>query len=88
MEFPEGKKIVLFDGVCNLCDNFVQTIIRHDKKDIYRFASLQSEYGKKVQKHLGIDSSQIKSVILYEPGAAYFHKSVAVIVIIRSFGGA
>src|SRR5690606_20504217 len=81
------KKIVLFDGVCNLCNNFVQTIIKHDKKDIYRFASLQSDYGQKVQKHLGIDSSQIKSIILYEPNVAYFHKSEAALRIIRSFGG-
>lgn len=88
MEFPEGKKIVLFDGVCNLCNNFVQTIIKHDKKDVYRFASLQSEYGQQVQKHLGIDSSQIKSIILYEPNVAYYHKSEAAIEIIKSFGGA
>ncbi len=88
MEFPENKKIVLFDGVCNLCNNFVQTIIKHDKKDIYRFASLQSEYGQQVQKHLGIDSSKIKSIILYEPNVAYFHKSEAAIEIIKSFGGA
>lgn len=87
MEFPEGKKIVLFDGVCNLCNNFVQTIIQHDKKDIYRFASLQSEYGQQVQKYLGLDSDNIKSVILYEPGVAYFHKSEAALRIIQSFGG-
>lgn len=88
MEFPEDKKIVLFDGVCNLCNHFVQTIIKHDRKDIYRFASLQSEYGQQVQKHLGIDSSQIKSIILYDPNVAYYHKSEAAIEIIRSFGGA
>lgn len=88
MEFPGGKKIVLFDGVCNLCNNFVQTIIKHDKKDVYRFASLQSEYGQQVQKHLGIDSSQIKSIILYEPNVAYYHKSEAAIEIIKSLGGA
>lgn len=87
MEFLEGKKIVLFDGVCNLCNNFVQTIIKHDKKDVYRFASLQSEYGQQVQKYLGINSEAIKSVILYEPGVAYFHKSEAALRIIRSFGG-
>lgn len=88
MEFPEGKKIVLFDGVCNLCNGFVQTIIKHDKKDIYRFASLQSDYGQQVQKYLGLNYDHIKSVVLYEPGVAYFHKSEAALRIIRSFGGA
>lgn len=87
MEFPEGKKIVLFDGVCNLCNQFVQTIIKHDKKDAYRFASLQSEYGQQVQKYLGLNPKNIKSVILYEPGVAYFHKSEAALRIIKSFGG-
>ncbi len=87
MEFPQGKKIVLFDGVCNLCNNFVQTIIKHDKHDVYRFASLQSDYGQKLQKYLGIDASQVNSVILYEPGVAYFHKSEASIEIVNSFGG-
>lgn len=87
MEFPEGKKIVLFDGVCNLCNNFVQTIIKHDKKDIYRFASLQSEYGQQVQKYLGLNPNNVKSIILYEPGVAYFHKSEAALRIIKSFGG-
>jgi len=87
MEFPEGKKIVLFDGVCNLCNNFVQTIIKHDKKDVYRFASLQSEYGQRVQKYLGLNPENIKSIILYNPGVAYYHKSEAAIEIIKSFGG-
>ena len=87
MEFPEGKKIVLFDGVCNLCNNFVQTIIKHDKKDVYRFTSLQSEYGQQLQKYLGLNPKNIKSIILYEPGVAYYHKSEAAIEIIKDFGG-
>ncbi|MEG1238173.1 MAG: DCC1-like thiol-disulfide oxidoreductase family protein, partial [Flavobacterium sp.] len=35
----ENKKIILFDGVCNLCSNAVQFIIKHDKKDIFRFVA-------------------------------------------------
>nr|WP_321538574.1 DUF393 domain-containing protein [Flavobacterium piscinae] len=44
---PLDKKIILFDGVCNLCDSSVQFIIKHDKKDIFRFVALQSELGEK-----------------------------------------
>jgi len=87
MEFPENKKIILFDGVCNLCNGFVQFVIKHDKKDDFRFASLQSEYGRKVQNHLGINFSNPKSIILYQPGVAYFKKSEAVFEIIKKFGG-
>jgi predicted DCC family thiol-disulfide oxidoreductase YuxK len=36
MNLPENKKIVLFDGVCNLCDATVQELIRKDKKDVFR----------------------------------------------------
>lgn len=84
---PENKKIVLFDGVCNLCDNAVQFIIKHDKKDVFRFASLQSEIGQEICKHIGIDASKIDSIILYEPGIAYYYKSEAALNIASDLGG-
>lgn len=87
MEFPTGKKIILFDGDCNLCNQFIQKIIAHDHQDVYRFASLNSEYGQKLQKYLGIDPTKVDSIILYEPGVAYYLKSEAAIEIIKSFGG-
>jgi len=87
MEFPKDKKIILFDGVCNLCNGFVQFVIKYDKKDDFRFASLQSEYGQKVQNYLGINFSNPKSIILYQPKEAYFQKSEAVFEIIKKFGG-
>jgi hypothetical protein len=51
-DLPKDKKIILFDGVCNLCDSSVQYVIKHDKKDIFRFVSLQSELGQKILKHI------------------------------------
>ncbi|MDO4729286.1 MAG: DUF393 domain-containing protein [Bacteroidota bacterium] len=87
MEFPNNKKIVLFDGACNLCNGFVQRIIKHDKIDRYRFAALNSDYGKKLQSYLGIDSQNIDSIVLYEPGVAYYLQSEAAIRILKDFGG-
>jgi len=87
MEFPKNKKIILFDGVCNLCNGFVRFVIKHDKKDTFRFASLQSQYGQRIQNYLALDSSDIKSIVLYQPEIAYFKKSKAVIEIIKDFGG-
>ncbi|HEX8562111.1 MAG TPA: thiol-disulfide oxidoreductase DCC family protein [Flavobacterium sp.] len=84
---PKDKKIILFDGVCNLCDSSVQYIIRHDKRDLFRFAALQSETGQHILKHIGIDPKHIDSVILYEPGVAYYYKSTAVIEIAKNIGG-
>lgn len=85
---PENKKIVLFDGVCNLCDNAVQFIIKHDKKDVFRFASLQSQIGQEIIKKIGIDVSKIDSIILYEPGIAYYYKSEAALNIATDLSGA
>jgi predicted DCC family thiol-disulfide oxidoreductase YuxK len=83
----EGKKIILFDGVCNLCNSAVQFVIEHDRKDIFRFVALQSELGKEILAYIGIDAKNIDSIILYEPGVAYYYKSSAAIEIARSLGG-
>jgi predicted DCC family thiol-disulfide oxidoreductase YuxK len=84
---PKNKKIILFDGVCNLCDSAVQFIIKHDKKDIFRFVALQSDLGQEIVKHIGIDTKNIDSIILYQPGIAYYYKSEAVLEIAKSLGG-
>lgn len=84
---PENKKIVLFDGVCNLCDGAVQRIIKHDKNDIFRFASLQSDIGKKLVEERGMDPEELDSIILIEPGVAYYRKSTAALEISRDLSG-
>ncbi|MFL9836014.1 thiol-disulfide oxidoreductase DCC family protein [Flavobacterium sp. ST-75] len=84
---PDNKKIILFDGVCNLCDSTVQFIIKRDKKDIFRFVALQSELGEEIIKHIGVDRSKTDSIILYEPGIAYYYKSEAAIKIASVLGG-
>ncbi|MEZ4969830.1 MAG: thiol-disulfide oxidoreductase DCC family protein [Flavobacteriaceae bacterium] len=83
----ENKKIILFDGVCNLCNSAVQYVIEHDKNNIYRFAALQSDIGGELMKERGMDASQIDSIILIEQGVAYYTKSTAALKIARSFGG-
>jgi len=84
---PNNKKIILFDGFCNLCESSVIFVIKHDKKDIFRFVALQSDLGKEIVKHIGIQSNHIDSVILYEPGISYFYKSAAAIEIAKDLGG-
>lgn len=86
-KLPKDKKILLFDGVCNLCNDSVLKIIRYDNKDIFRFVSLQSDFGQQITNHLGIDTSTIDSVILYEPGVSYEIKSTAALNIMFEFGG-
>jgi predicted DCC family thiol-disulfide oxidoreductase YuxK len=84
---PKDKKIILFDGLCNLCDASVQYVIKQDKKDSFRFVSLQSDLGQKIIKHIGIDTTKTDSVILYEPGIAYYFKAQAAIRIAEEIGG-
>lgn len=77
MEWPENKVIILFDGVCNLCNGAVNWLIVRDKKDLFRFVSLQSDLGQKITHHIGVDTSRIDSILLYQPGLAYYYKSEA-----------
>lgn len=83
----ESKKIILFDGVCNLCNGAIQFIIKRDRKDLFRYAALQSEIGEKLIQERSIDTSKVDSIILIEPGVAYYTKSDAALRIGQDFGG-
>ena len=87
LNLPQNKKIILFDGVCNLCDSSVQFIIKHDKKDVFRFVAFQSELGIEICNYIGVDPTKIDSIILYNPGVAYYYKSSAVLEIGDKLGG-
>lgn len=86
-ELPQDKKIILFDGVCNLCNSSVQYVLKRDKNDTFRFVALQSELGQKILKHIGINDKNIDSIVLYEPGKAYYYKSTAALEIAKKLGG-
>ena len=64
-ELPNDKKIILFDGICNLCNTAVQIIIKNDKKDIFRFVALQSDLGLSILNHIGIKPNTLDSILLY-----------------------
>ncbi|CAM1340792.1 thiol-disulfide oxidoreductase DCC family protein [Tenacibaculum aestuarii] len=84
---PSNKKVILFDGVCNFCNNSVLKVIKYDTKNQFVFTSLQSAVGKEITQYLGIDTSKIDSIILYEPNVAYDIKSTAALRIMNDFGG-
>lgn len=77
----EGKKIILFDGVCNLCNTSIHFVIKHDTEDIFRYTALQSEVGQKLAAERNIDTTQVDSIILIDPGVAYYTKSDAALEI-------
>ncbi|MBC7524874.1 MAG: DUF393 domain-containing protein [Flavobacterium sp.] len=87
LKLPQDKKIILFDGVCNLCESSVQFIIKHDTKDIFRFVSQQSENGIEILERLSIGNSNLESIILYEPDGTFYFKSEAGFKIAQNLDG-
>lgn len=80
------KRIVLFDGVCNLCSGSVQFIIKRDPKEQFQFASLQSEVGQQLIRKYSI-SEDVNSFILIEDGKSYM-KSEAALRVAKNITGA
>ncbi len=83
----KSKKIVLFDGVCNLCNGAIQFIIKRDNSDIFRYAALQSDIGKQIVSERNIDISKVDSIILIDPGVVYYIKSTAALEIGKGLKG-
>ena len=79
--------IILFDGVCNLCNGAVAFIIKRDKKSVFKFAALQSEIGAKLIAKFNIDTQKVDSIILID-GDEYYEKSSAALHIAKHLSGA
>lgn len=79
--------IILFDGVCNLCNSSVRFVEKRDQRDRFRYASLQSDVGIKLTQQRGIDTKNTDSIILIDPGVAYYVKSDAALEIARHLSG-
>lgn len=77
--------VLLFDGVCNLCNGVVQFVIPRDPEGLIRFAPLQSEAGKALLSGHGLPSGQLDSVVLVEDGTVY-RKSAAAIRLAELLG--
>lgn len=79
--------IVLFDGVCNLCDQSVQFIIQRDPKQRYQFAPLQSDLAKELLQEHQLNPKDLERAVLIENGKAYTH-STASLRVVRHLSGA
>ena len=77
--------VILFDGVCNLCNGLVKFIIKRDKKKRFRFAALQSDYAKYIEKKYGLNLTDLNTVILIKDSKVYT-KSSAVLHIAQGLG--
>ncbi|WP_053991143.1 thiol-disulfide oxidoreductase DCC family protein [Mangrovimonas sp. TPBH4] len=83
---PTNKELILFDGVCNLCNTSIQYVIKHDKMNRFVFAALQSDLGKSIIEKHGIDTSKIDSILLHTPSEKIYYKSTAALKIASKLG--
>jgi predicted DCC family thiol-disulfide oxidoreductase YuxK len=87
--FPLGANhllFILYDGECGLCDKWVQFVLRHDHRRIFRFAPLQSQTGKDLLRDAGKPESDLSSMVLIIDRKAYF-RSTGALMILRQLGG-
>lgn len=80
-KLPKHKKLILFDGVCNLCNTAVLYVIKRDKEKVFMFAPLQSDIGSKIIKKYNIDINKIDSILLFEHDKGLYYKSTAALKI-------
>lgn len=74
---PTNHPILFFDGHCNLCNGAVQWFLKRDKKEVLRFASLQSDLAQQLLPPAGVDPNKLDSLAFYTDGKAYTHSEGA-----------
>ncbi len=78
--------IILFDGICNLCNGSVQYVVKHDSKQLFRFASLQSDTGQILLKKYNLPENNFNSFVLIQNDRAYI-KSTAALMVAKKLDG-
>jgi predicted DCC family thiol-disulfide oxidoreductase YuxK len=73
----EQQRIILFDGVCNLCNGSVIFILQREKRPIFKFASIQSETGKELLAWCGLPADFVQAVVLIDRGMIYLGSTAA-----------
>ena len=79
------QPVIIFDGVCNLCNGFVDFIVRRDADGIFQFASNQSEAGEEILSQAGITDFEADTIVLVQGGTAHT-RSTAVLRIAGQLG--
>ncbi len=72
-----NQRIILFDGVCNLCNSAVKFVLKRDKKSVFKFASLQSDIAKKLLKDFEVSGIGEGTFVLIDDGEVYTRSTAA-----------
>lgn len=83
LEISNEHPILLFDGVCNVCNGFVQFVIERDPEKQFRFIALQSNTGKEILQHLNLSTEDLSTAILIENEKIYTQSTVGLKMIKR-----
>jgi predicted DCC family thiol-disulfide oxidoreductase YuxK len=75
LSFNHG--VLLFDGVCNLCNGFINFVIDHDPEGYFRFGTLQREPARSFLQSAGYDPDVLSSVVFIEDGRIYRESGAA-----------
>ena len=79
-------RVILYDGVCNLCTGSVQFVLRRDRKETFKFSALQSEAGRQLLAGCGGDFTFLETIVLIDEDGCHA-KSDAVLRILRRLSG-
>jgi predicted DCC family thiol-disulfide oxidoreductase YuxK len=87
----ESNPIVLYDGVCGLCNRLVQFLLKRDTHDRFRFASLQSEFANNLLTQHGLDPQDLDTVYVVrdygQPDERLLARSDAILFMLKQLGG-
>lgn len=83
LDDPEGAPLVLYDGVCALCNWAVRFIVERDAHGVFRFAPLQSDIGRRWQERLGLPVDALDTVILVQGGRAFVRSEAAFRILVQ-----
>ena len=86
-----SNPIILYDGVCGLCSRFVQFVLKRDRKDQFRFAALQSNFGRNVLQRHGLNPDALDTVYLVldhgQPSERLLSRNDAATAVLEQLGG-
>jgi len=85
-EWGQHERVIVFDGICNFCNAFVNFVMGRDSRDLFKFGTLQSQPAQQILAQLHLSTQDYETFLLLENGKV-FTKSTAALKILRCLDG-